>query len=173
MELLFSIWGLSTFWSVVIILGGLLLIVFIIAAFSYPEEEVEADNNDSNHKTEKEITAKEEKEKIIKQVQSENDNLRKEIVKLREQLETQNSKIKRFENLYTIEKERKLKKENQYLKSQLSPHFLNNTLNNIYSLLLYDPESARESILKLKRFLSYLYTTFGVFFMKSSLISWI
>lgn len=156
MELLFSIWGLSTFWTIVIIIiiGGLLLLLFIIAAFSYSED----DENGNGTKPEgvKAIPAQEKSGNEIQQLKSENTNLKKEVSELKEQLETQRIKTQRFEKLYSREKENTLEKENQYLKTQLSPHFLNNTLNNIYSLVLYDQESARESIGKLKRFLSYL-----------------
>lgn len=156
MELLFSIFGLSTFWTIVIIIGGVLLLVFIITAFSYSEDEEKDGDDYSTTNDLKEYPTNQESEDLLKQLQSENKNLETEITKLKERLEKQQMKTQRFENLYTIEKQRKLKNENQYLKTQLSPHFLNNTLNNIYSLLLYDPESARESIVKLKRFLSYL-----------------
>ncbi|MDR1671363.1 MAG: histidine kinase [Alistipes sp.] len=45
------------------------------------------------------------------------------------------------------------------LRSQLNPHFLFNTLNNIYSLTLSDTERAREAIHALSRILRYtLYT---------------
>ncbi|MCI2082518.1 MAG: histidine kinase [Bacteroidales bacterium] len=42
------------------------------------------------------------------------------------------------------------------LKSQLNPHFLFNTLNNIYSLMPVDPEKAQESILELSKILRYV-----------------
>lgn len=41
-----------------------------------------------------------------------------------------------------LEKER-AEAELQNLKSQLNPHFLFNTLNNIYSLIAFSPEKAR------------------------------
>jgi two-component sensor histidine kinase len=42
------------------------------------------------------------------------------------------------------------------LKSQLNPHFLFNTLNNIYSLMSTDPGKAQESILELSKILRYV-----------------
>jgi two-component sensor histidine kinase len=42
------------------------------------------------------------------------------------------------------------------LKSQLNPHFLFNTLNNIYSLMRIDPEKAQKSILELSKILRYV-----------------
>ena len=36
--------------------------------------------------------------------------------------------------------------ELQNLKSQLNPHFLFNTLNNIYSLIAFSPERAQEAV---------------------------
>jgi sensor histidine kinase YesM len=42
------------------------------------------------------------------------------------------------------------------LKSQLNPHFLFNTLNNIYSLMAVDPSKAQESILELSKILRYV-----------------
>ncbi|MDD3062294.1 MAG: histidine kinase [Massilibacteroides sp.] len=42
------------------------------------------------------------------------------------------------------------------LKSQLNPHFLFNTLNNIYSLIAISPEQAQETIHELSRLLRYV-----------------
>ncbi|MDD4514671.1 histidine kinase [Massilibacteroides sp.] len=42
------------------------------------------------------------------------------------------------------------------LKSQLNPHFLFNTLNNIYSLIALSPEQAQETIHELSRLLRYV-----------------
>jgi sensor histidine kinase YesM len=45
------------------------------------------------------------------------------------------------------------------LKHQLSPHFLFNTLNNIYALIAIDPENAQEAIHRLSKLIRYvLYT---------------
>ena len=42
------------------------------------------------------------------------------------------------------------------LKSQLNPHFLFNTLNNIYSLIAFSPEKAQEAVHDLSRLLRYV-----------------
>ena len=63
-----------------------------------------------------------------------------------------------------FEMERRLLKENQlrleselrFFKAQMSPHFLFNTLNNIYSLSLLQSEQTPEAILKLSQLLRYL-----------------
>ena len=44
----------------------------------------------------------------------------------------------------------------QNLKSQLNPHFLFNTLNNIYSLIAFSPEKAQEAVHDLSRLLRYV-----------------
>jgi len=59
--------------------------------------------------------------------------------KLRQQLETEH-----------------LRSELSYLKLQMSPHFLFNTLNNIYSLVGLNPEQAQKSIHHLSKMLRYL-----------------
>lgn len=46
--------------------------------------------------------------------------------------------------------------ELQNLKSQLNPHFLFNTLNNIYSLIAFSPEGAQEAVHDLSRLLRYV-----------------
>ncbi len=46
--------------------------------------------------------------------------------------------------------------ELQNLKSQLNPHFLFNTLNNIYSLIAISPERAQEAVHDLSRLLRYV-----------------
>lgn len=46
--------------------------------------------------------------------------------------------------------------ELQNLKSQLNPHFLFNTLNNIYSLIAISPEQAQETVHELSRLLRYV-----------------
>ena len=43
-----------------------------------------------------------------------------------------------------------------YLRSQINPHFLFNTLNNIYALSQYQPQLVSESILRLSKILRYL-----------------
>lgn len=42
------------------------------------------------------------------------------------------------------------------LKNQLSPHFLLNTLNNIYALIVFDAEKAQEAVLDLSKLLRYV-----------------
>ena len=46
--------------------------------------------------------------------------------------------------------------ELQNLKSQINPHFLLNTLNNIYSLTAFDTHKAQEAIQQLSRMLRYM-----------------
>lgn len=70
--------------------------------------------------------------------------------------------IKMTSGWYTVESERReLEKsraeaELQNLKSQLNPHFLFNTLNNIYSLIAFSPERAQEAVHDLSRLLRYV-----------------
>jgi two-component system, LytTR family, sensor kinase len=54
-----------------------------------------------------------------------------------------------------LEKE-KLNSELAFLKSQISPHFFFNTLNNIYSLISINPDDSQKAILKLSRLMRYL-----------------
>jgi hypothetical protein len=54
-----------------------------------------------------------------------------------------------------LEKE-KLQTELTFLRNQVSPHFLMNTLNNIHALVDLNPENAKESIVKLSRLMRYL-----------------
>lgn len=63
----------------------------------------------------------------------------------------------RFEQqnqLITLEKERRIT-ELDFLKAQMNPHFLFNTLNNIYSLSKRNSEHTSEMILKLSEILDY------------------
>lgn len=46
--------------------------------------------------------------------------------------------------------------ELQNLKSQLNPHFLFNTLNNIYSLIAFSPDKAQDAVHDLSRLLRYV-----------------
>lgn len=70
--------------------------------------------------------------------------------------------IRMTENWYVIEGEkRELEKvrteaELQNLKSQLNPHFLFNTLNNIYSLIAVSPERAQYAVHALSRMLRHV-----------------
>ena len=69
------------------------------------------------------------------------------------------AKLKRAAQQFLIEKQRA---ELNYLKSQTNPHFLFNTLNNIYSLARDKSDLAPESILRLSKMLRYmLYETSG------------
>lgn len=50
----------------------------------------------------------------------------------------------------------KLRQELTYLRYQVNPHFLMNTLNNIHALVDIEPEDAKNSIVQLSRFMRYL-----------------
>ncbi|MEW7292992.1 sensor histidine kinase [Aquimarina sp. 2304DJ70-9] len=50
----------------------------------------------------------------------------------------------------------KIEAELRFLKNQVQPHFLFNTLNNIYGMVLSNNKSAGESIVKLSEILGYL-----------------
>ncbi|HMK27004.1 MAG TPA: histidine kinase [Chitinophagaceae bacterium] len=70
-------------------------------------------------------------------------------------------KLKQAEQLLRIEKQ---SAELNYLKSQTNPHFLFNTLNNIYSLAKDKSDLAPESILRLSKILRFmLYETGGAY----------
>ena len=49
-----------------------------------------------------------------------------------------------------------LEQQLEYLKYQLNPHFLMNTLNNIHALVDIDPEQAKEAIIDLSKILRYV-----------------
>jgi Putative regulator of cell autolysis len=51
---------------------------------------------------------------------------------------------------------KRIQSENNLLKSQLNPHFLYNTLNNIDALIWISPEKASDSILKLSHIMRYM-----------------
>lgn len=53
-------------------------------------------------------------------------------------------------------REEKRQAELSYLKSQVNPHFLFNTLNGIYSLSIVDPQKTPDSILKLSELMRYV-----------------
>ncbi len=72
-----------------------------------------------------------------------------------------------------LEKQR-LRSELSHLKSQINPHFLFNTLNNIHTLTRKNPEKASDIILKLSDLLRYqLYDSTQDYIMLSSDISFI
>ena len=61
------------------------------------------------------------------------------------------------ENLkFTAKAQEQLEAELHLLKGQVNPHFLFNTLNNIYSMSLHDSVKTPEMILKLSQLLSYM-----------------
>ncbi|MDR1201776.1 MAG: sensor histidine kinase [Tannerellaceae bacterium] len=70
--------------------------------------------------------------------------------------------LKMTSSWYKMETERteleksRTEAELQNLKSQLNPHFLFNTLNNIYSLIAISPEQAQEAVHDLSRLLRYV-----------------
>jgi len=70
-------------------------------------------------------------------------------------------KLKQAEQQLRIEKQ---EAELNYLRSQTNPHFLFNTLNNIYSLARDKSDQAPESILRLSKILRFmLYETSGLY----------
>lgn len=70
-------------------------------------------------------------------------------------------KLRQAAQQLTIEKQQA---ELNYLKSQTNPHFLFNTLNNIYALTLQKSELAPESVMRLSKILRFmLYETAGDF----------
>ncbi len=70
--------------------------------------------------------------------------------------------IKFTQKWTNIEKERqqleqkRTEAELKHLKNQLNPHFLFNTLNNIYSLITISPEQAQSAIIELSKLLRYM-----------------
>lgn len=66
----------------------------------------------------------------------------------------------RLSRNYWQTQQARLKAEKRMLLVQLSPHFLLNTLNNIYALIQINPEQAQDTVHRLSRMLSYvLYET--------------
>ncbi len=64
-----------------------------------------------------------------------------------------------FEDKKKAEEEanhRRLEAEIALLKSQINPHFLLNTLNNLYTIALTDPEKTPGALLKLSEMVSYI-----------------
>lgn len=62
---------------------------------------------------------------------------------------------KKEKALITIEKE-KLDAEIRFLKSQINPHFLFNTLNNIYTQTMLKSDEAPENVMRLSEMLRYM-----------------
>ncbi len=50
----------------------------------------------------------------------------------------------------------KTEAELQNIKNQISPHFLLNTLNNIYALIAFDPDKAQQAVLDLSKLLRHM-----------------
>lgn len=70
-------------------------------------------------------------------------------------LETYRNNMIQREELQRLEKE-KLSTELKFLKAQLNPHFLFNTLNNLYSYVLSQSPKAPEMVLGLSNILDYI-----------------
>ena len=66
--------------------------------------------------------------------------------------------LNRWESEHIIRKlkEQRLQLELKYLKAQLHPHFFFNTLNNIYSLALYQSEKTAPMVEKLSQLMRYI-----------------
>jgi sensor histidine kinase YesM len=62
--------------------------------------------------------------------------------------------------LRLILEQQKISSELSFLKAQINPHFFFNTLNNVYSLTMFDVEAAREALHTLSQMMRYvLYET--------------
>ena len=59
------------------------------------------------------------------------------------------------ERLEKLEREN-LEKQLEYLRYQINPHFLMNTLNNIHALVDIDPEQAKETIVELSKIMRFV-----------------
>lgn len=70
--------------------------------------------------------------------------------------------LQSVENIYILEEKRKdeqrarTEAELKNLKSQLNPHFLFNTLNNIYALIAISQEKSQEAVMDLSKMLRYV-----------------
>ena len=65
------------------------------------------------------------------------------------------SAVRKEEEIKELERE-KLNSELALLKNQVSPHFLFNTLNNIYSLIGINRDDARDAVLSLSKMMRYM-----------------
>jgi hypothetical protein len=59
------------------------------------------------------------------------------------------------ERLITLERQN-LEQQLEYLKYQINPHFLMNTLNNIHALVDIDPEQAKDTIVELSKIMRFV-----------------
>ncbi|NPD47360.1 MULTISPECIES: sensor histidine kinase [unclassified Lentimicrobium] len=55
-----------------------------------------------------------------------------------------------------LEEKKRIKAENELLKSQVNPHFMFNTLNSIYSLIISEDKKSGEAVLKLSGLMRYM-----------------
>jgi two-component system LytT family sensor kinase len=62
----------------------------------------------------------------------------------------------KFFNNYKKQLEQKIEAENKFLKTQINPHFLFNTLNNIYAQSIQNPQTSATTIKQLKNMLQYM-----------------
>lgn len=62
----------------------------------------------------------------------------------------------RFEKEREVLEKEKVKSELAFLRNQISPHFFMNTLNNIHSLIDFDTEEAKGSIIRLSKLMRHL-----------------
>lgn len=60
------------------------------------------------------------------------------------------------ERRMTILEKQNIEAEMQYLRYQINPHFLMNTLNNIHAMIDFDTELAKHSVMDLSRMLRYV-----------------
>lgn len=60
------------------------------------------------------------------------------------------------ERRMTILEKQNIETEMRYLKYQINPHFLMNTLNNIHAMIDFDTELAKQSVMELSRMLRYV-----------------
>ncbi|MGI6218555.1 MAG: sensor histidine kinase [Bacteroidaceae bacterium] len=67
-----------------------------------------------------------------------------------------NARWRSAENAREKAEKSRTEAELKNLKNQLSPHFLLNTLNNIYALILFDTEKAQQAVLDLSRLLRHV-----------------